>query len=200
MPIIIEQGMEREVSDAEYTGIRQQLRNERRASIVRAQRDGPAPVALWDCLDQGWAGPFPAELAYKHHIRKVVIKCSACLFRTSFDNGVRSHAAYTIEKYEAHGIGDVLEPAAGGQRCLACNQQPILNPTNAKRHVADILAAGPEHKSVEALHIKLYALEPSEPVILKREHVFSAPDIFGPEAKVERNTKPRRRRRRQRRR
>jgi hypothetical protein len=201
MPIIIEQGREREVTAAEYTAIQQDVRSERRASIMRPQRDGPAPKALWDCLDESWAGPFPEEMAYKHYLQKVVIKCSACSFRTSFDNGVKRHANQVIEKYENHQGRVVLEQVEGGQVCLACSQRPLLSPRNAEKHVANIIADGPKHKSVEAIHLKLYALEPSEPIVLRSEHVFTAPDnMIGPEAKVERITTPRRRRRRRRRR
>ncbi len=210
MPVIFDTELqtERQVTDAEYQAMRNQVRSERRDRLIAApDTQGPASFRMWDCVEQAWTQPLPAYQVYQTSLRLVVFKCSACQYTTAFEGGVEAHAKQAVETAVAH-QGAALHdaPSTGsltGQVCSGCGVQFMLHKNRGRHHIEAALASGPLHKHVEEVLMKRFSLEPSEPVVLGRKVVLSTNGtqaLAGPSkaSQVERGVAPKRRRRRSR--
>jgi hypothetical protein len=159
-----------------------------RDNIATIKNDGDAPVRLWDCLDQSWSGAVPRAMAYEKNMAKIVGKCSACMFTTAAEqqpltqvNLVRTHAQQVYRVAEEHkGAAMSFLMDGTGQQCTGCGFIFALGKNRAQRHLTNILEAAVTHTEVDALLVRRYALEPSEPIVYRREHVYSHEGLVGP--------------------
>ena len=104
MPEVIldQSGTATQMTDTEYR--RHVDAAKRNGQDVYASTDTGLSISLWDCVDHTWTKPLPDQFAQKHYLRKVVFKCSACDFHTSFDNDVASHAKRVLNKPRYTGL------------------------------------------------------------------------------------------------
>ena len=158
-----------------------------RDNIATVVKDGPDSVQLWDCLDQSWSGAVPRSMAYEKNMAKVVGKCSCCDYTTAAEqqpltqvNLVRGHArqVYRIAEEHKGAVLNLLTDGTGHQ-CTGCGFTFSLGKNRAQRHLTNILEAAVTHTQVDALLVRRYALEPSEPIVYRREHVYSHEGAVG---------------------
>lgn len=195
MPVIVDPqtGRERVVTETEHGRLRENAPGD---ALLTATHNGVDSIRIWDCIDQTWASPVPQEFAYKVYLRKVVLKCSACNYTTSYGNGVASHAQQAYQAWKEHEGAEIIV-GDQQQRCTGCNTGFTSHKRLGQRHLERVLLDGPEHIRVEELALRRFSLEPSEPVIHRRKLVF---DVAGPlVSQVERSAEPRKRKRRHRR-
>ena len=177
------------------------------ASVIQSDKE---TTRLFDCIDQSWTQPFPTEMVYKHHLRKMVVKCSACYFTTVTNNGdmgVADHVRRTLEQLEMHEGVEVTPPmAVAGQEpsqiCQGCGLSFTARKNGLKRHLNSVQEMGITHQQkIEALLMKRFSLEPSEPVVLQAD-LLQADKVQAHklQAGAEVNQQERKRRRRRRRR
>lgn len=206
MPVIVNRdSTSREVSDSEYRRLYREVETGKLDSIAIERGDRPEGVRLWDCLDQSWSGATPRAMAYEKNMAKVVGKCSACMFTTSAEqqpltqvNLVRNHAQNVYKTAAEHqGAIQTLLADGSGHQCTGCGFIFALGKNRAQRHLTNILEAAVTHSEVDALLLRRYALEPSEPIVYRREHVYSHEGMVGPVVtQVERKRRKRHRSRR----
>ena len=211
MPTILDaQGNVQQVDEVTYRKLKHSVdsgQSEWMASVVPTDKQ---TVRLWDCIDQTYAQPLPAEMVYKHHLRKMVVKCSACYFTTVTGNGGRSvgqHLTQTLEQYDNHQGIEVTAPIAvqgqePSQICQGCGLSFTARKNGLKRHLNSVQEMGITHQQkIEALLMKRFSLEPSEPVVLQAD-LLQADKVQAHklQAGAEVNQQERKRRRRRRRR
>jgi hypothetical protein len=182
MPTILDQstGVEREVSDAEYQALRNEVRGEQRDAVYTERQEGAGSTAVWDCVDKTWSAPLPNEYVYKHYLQKVVARCSACTFTSAFDGDIAKHVEQIQRDLLAHQGARLTEPVSQVglepvQTCTGCGASFRMAGYRGQRHLEQIAGMEKNHDRVELLVIKRFALEPSEPIVLRREVVVDGP-------------------------
>jgi hypothetical protein len=182
MPVILDQstGVEREVSTAEYQALRNEIRGEHRDAVYTERQEGAGSTAVWDCVDGTWSAPLPNEYVYKHYLQKVVARCSACTFTSSFDGDIAKHVEQIQRDLLAHQGARLTEPVSQVglepvQNCTGCGASFRMAGYRGQRHLEQIAKMERTHGRVELLVMKRFALEPSEPVVLRREVVVDGP-------------------------
>ena len=179
MPTILDaQGKEQQIDETTFRRMQRSVESgqaEWMASVIPSDKE---TTRLFDCIDQSWTQPFPTEMVYKHHLRKMVVKCSACYFTTVTDNGdrgVADHVRRTLEQAEMHEGVEVTPPmAVAGQEpsqiCQGCGLSFSARKMGLKRHINSVIEMGLSHQNkVESLLMKRFMLEPSEPIVLRTE-------------------------------
>jgi hypothetical protein len=182
MPVILDQstGVEREVSTAEYQALRNEIRGEHRDAVYTERQEGAGSMAVWDCVDGTWSAPLPIEYIYQHYLQKVVARCSACTFTSSFDGDIAKHVEQIKRDFVAHEGARLTEPISQVglqpvQHCTGCGASFRMAGYRGQRHLEQLAEMKRNHGRVELLVIKRFALEPSEPVVLHREVVVDGP-------------------------
>jgi hypothetical protein len=166
------------------------------AGAQRIHEEGQERIWLWDMVDGSKSGPFPMELVYRHYLRKVVQKCSACNFTTIFDSGMASHVERVREKADVH-QGDVIIDAILHQQsvktCTACGVS-FHNMLDAMSHVRAAKEGGPVHQDVQWALIKRFSLEAPSVVPVVRPVIQAQAETNGSGlATQERSTRKRHR-------
>ena len=173
----------------------------------------PAPMRIWDCLDQSWTSPIVRIRVFDQYLNKRTVKCSACRY-TTFVNHVRQgngaqmvgtlkdqlsgHIQNVQKLAEQHVDAEIGETIVNnGQSSQLCTGCGLTLPFGkVLGHIVDIRSESQDHERVEALLLNRFALEPSEPTIYFREVVVDGPVV----RQVTPNTPPREGSRRRRRR
>jgi hypothetical protein len=173
----------------------------------------PAPLRIWDCLDQTWTSPIVRVRVFDQYLNKRTVKCSACRYTTFVNHARQGNGAQmvgTLKDQLAGHIQNVQKLAQdhvdaevgetvmnNGQSSQICTGCGLTLPFGkVLRHIVDIRAESADHQRVEALLLNRFTLEPSEPTIFFREVVVDGPDV----RQVALSTPPREGRRRRRRR
>ena len=153
---------------------------EDRDYALRTVHEKPASVThklMWDCVDQAWAGPFPAARIYDQYLQKQVVICSACNYMSNRGNGdIRKHVELVKEQAAMHADAvitaiSVDERGSAYQICSGCGQRLQVGSDHINRMNSSALG----HDYVEALFMNKFALTRSEPVILGREVIVDGP-------------------------
>ena len=200
MPVIVESGQERVVGEAEYAAMQQQIKAERLDRMETSTREGEDSIAVWDCVEGGWSGPFPEEHVYKKYLKKEVLKCSACTWTYPFGAAnigrVKAHVENVQEQAQAHYMAQIDDDG----KCSGCGNTFSARKLQAQKHLETMRGLSETHQTVEALIFRRYSLEPSEPRVISRSLITSGAQGTGSErSKVVPFAKERRRRRRRRR-
>jgi hypothetical protein len=128
------------------------------------------PSRLWDCIDQSWSKPFPADQIFNHHLRKIVSKCSACKYTSPYQASVAMHLETIKQQIEQHQTASLVPHSEDGyMMCTGCGMPFQIRKMQAQRHLEGLNEAEAAHMNVEVLDILRYAVQPSEPVILGRK-------------------------------
>ena len=182
MPVILDQstGVEREVSESEYQALRNEVRGEARDAVYTERQEGAGSTAVWDCVDGSWTAPLPNEYVHRHYLQKVVARCSACTFTSSFDGDVAKHVEQIRRDLVAHEGARLTEPVSQVgvepvQTCTGCGAGFRMAGYRGQRHLEQIAEMKRNHGRVELLVMKRFALEPSEPMVLHREVLVDGP-------------------------
>jgi hypothetical protein len=192
-----------EASDAEYQRVRDGIRKGTSdVSKVTAGIDTqPNSIRLWDCITETWTGFLPKQFVYETYLPRKVMKCSACTYTAVGDRAlggaVKTHVGNVLDQAETHKQAKVVQLSDGTARCSACEASFRSKPMQAQKHIDKIVQIASTHIRVEELFVNQYALEPSEPVAIRRLLVYESD---GAETgSVERSAVPRPRGRRRRR-
>ena len=182
MPVILDQstGVEREVSESEYQALRNEVRGEARDAVYTERQEGAGSTAVWDCVDGSWTAPLPNEYVHRHYLQKVVARCSACTFTSTFDGDVAKHVEQIHRDLVAHEGARLTEPVSQVglepvQTCTGCGAGFRMAGYRGQRHLEQIAEMKRNHGRVELLVMKRFALEPSEPMVLHREVLVDGP-------------------------
>jgi hypothetical protein len=206
MPIIVDErtGREREVDDATYRRMRHETASEQpnRDALITLSRDGPAPIALWDCIDNTWTKPLPSETCTTY-LRKQVFKCSLCDYTTIWRagaTGILAHVSQVKERFAEHEGAALGEPTLNEgvpiRICSGCGY--AFQAASGMKHLNQVIEMGVVHRTeVEGLLINRFALGPSEPVVHHREMLSAGLEVH-PEELATPPQKSRRRKRRKR--
>jgi len=189
-------GVESVVSDS---AVRNAVESER--PVYRMTRDGPTKVKIFDVIDKTWLGPIAPNLAYQDYLLKVVFKCSACNFTTPRENQVAEHIRAVFNGQSIHAdatLETVIDNGIAWQFCSGCGGKFRAGKRAGNKHLEAVQGAPVVHVGASELMMKRFALEPSEPMIMKRTPVHSGEvlSVVEPEAKVMRSSRRRHRSRR----
>lgn len=167
MPTIIDPqtGTEKVVSQREHDALINAVVDDKRGSLYELQTDRPDAIRLWDMIDNAWTRPLPQALATSYYLRKVVFKCSACIFTTPYEKLVAPHIRGVMESADQHGSAEVIPtpPVPGyepGQQCSGCGAVFTARKNQGRRHLDTVLKMAPEHKGAKELLIRRFALGP----------------------------------------
>lgn len=167
MPIIIDPqtGTEKVVSQREHDALINSVVDDKRGSLYELQTDRPDAIPLWDVIDGAWTRPLPQGLATSYYLRKVVFKCSACIFTTPYEKLVTAHIRGVMESAGQHKGAEVTStpPVSGhepGQQCSGCGTVFSARKGQGRRHLDTVLRMAPEHKGAKELLLKRFALGP----------------------------------------
>ena len=180
--IVLTEKNETEVSDQDYRKLLNEVRSGRRSHLISEAPTEKEVTVLWDTVD-GSKLVLPTGIALSNHVKKLVFKCSNCNYTLpalpQFQGTMKNHVEQVLESYRQH-QGATLGPVEPnyiegrgsygmGSRCSGCGGVYQVKRNQGQRHLAAVLAEGPRHQQdVEELLIRRYALEPSEPVVLRR--------------------------------
>jgi hypothetical protein len=172
MPIIVDQpsGTEHEVTQAEYKQRKRMVESDQLTHVIQVTGEKRKERCLWDCAEGAWTKPIPESAIVSFHLRKVVYKCSECIFVTAFDGGVAAHVRSGLERAQEH-EGAQLEVTvgmSGGQHCSGCGIVFSMRKGQARKHLEAMQVFPSAHQEVHELTIKKFALEPSELVVLQK--------------------------------
>lgn len=202
MPLIVNAaGDEVLVEQKQFDALQREVSGERRDYLLTSSTDGSSKIKLWDCITQDWTRPLPGGLAYKHYMRKVIVKCSICDFASTYDKGVAQHIQAVEQNAETHSEAKVTtrigERGNTVQICSGCDAEFSARKNQAKKHIESINTNVKIHTGkIEAYLVNQFSLQPSEPVIMRSELIRDGtPEVN----QKERNAIPRLRRRRSRR-
>ena len=139
MPIIVDPQAhtEREVTQAEHRQLIKQVESEKRSGLLEVAGEVRKERRLWDCAEGAWTKPVPESAIVSFHLRKVVYKCSACIFVTVFDGGVAAHVKSGLERAQEH-EGAQLEVTVGmmgGQHCGGCGTVFAMRKGQGRKHL-----------------------------------------------------------------
>ena len=179
---------------------------EDRGMMLRTAHEKPASVthtALWDCVDQAWAGPFPTPQIHNQYLRKQVVICSACNYMSDRrDRNIRSHVELVKKQAREHAGAELSLPVRddrGFTRRVCSGCDASFSGSNGMEHISRMNSNALGHGYVEALLVNKFALTCSELTILGREVIISESGVDGPVTSQVAQTAPPRKRRRRRR-
>ena len=172
MPVIIDPttNTEREVDEATYRRMRQSVETDSRENLITVVGDREDSVALWDCADGTWTSPIPKNLAYQHYLRKLVYKCSSCMFTSIFENDMGTHINSVREQALQHRDAEVVSQMIGDramQTCTGCGQAFQARKNQGHRHLEAIQKQTLGHVGTESVFMHRFSLTASEPTVLK---------------------------------
>lgn len=151
-------------------------------SPIPSERPESHKLRLYDCVEQDWGPMVDKEAAYEKYLYKVFGQCSCCTFCTAAEitplmavNTIRSHVEQSLESYQDHRSAELNPDQNGGVMCSGCGNIFAARKGQARKHLERIKAFPDQHRAVDALLIKRFALEPSEPEVLRRESVYQGP-------------------------
>ena len=174
MPTIIDPqtGAEREIPQREYDALIERVANDQQGSAYQWSSDRPQGVRLWDVIDNTWTRPFPAGLATSYYLRKVVFRCSACIFTTPYANLVEPHIRGVRQSAAEHNGAEVTPtlPMPGvepGQQCSGCGAVFTARKGQGHKHLQAALNAAPKHDGAKELLLRRFALgQPTVPLVV----------------------------------
>jgi hypothetical protein len=117
-------------------------------------------------VDGTWTGGIEQGIAMAHYLRKVVFKCTACMFTDIYEGRVADHIKGVAERYRQH-LKAGLEPVFGkepSKQCMGCNQVFLTRKNSADKHLEQMVAEGPAHKGAQETIMRRFSLAPSTPV------------------------------------
>ena len=199
MPEVIldQSGTATQMTDTEYR--RHVDAAKRNGQDVYASTDTGLSISLWDCVDHTWTKPLPDQFAQKHYLRKVVLKCSACYYHSTFDGDVANHAKRVFEQAKIHRTAEVIpQQNAVGQivhLCSGCGSEFPARKAQCAWHIEASQAAPEIHAEVKEITMKRFSLDASGLTILAENTLWVSGETSTKEQNVERSKRKRRRNR-----
>jgi hypothetical protein len=124
-------------------------------------------IRLWNPLDDKWTAVLPADRARDYYLRKVAVRCSACIFVGFNIAEVEAHIKGFLEKAEEHAGAElipVIDGSHSGTACTGCNARFMNRRKQATQHLERFSAqAGQFHMRATAVTFRRYTLGPTEP-------------------------------------
>jgi hypothetical protein len=196
--VILDQGgTATQMTDIEYR--RHVDAAKRNGQDVYASTDTGLSISIWDCVEHTWSKPLPEQQVHAHYLKKVVLKCSACIFTTSFDNGVAIHANQVFEQAKLHRTAEVIpQQNAFGQivhLCSGCGSEFPARKDQCASHIEASQVAPEIHAGVTEITMKKFSLDASEPTILAENVLWVSGETSTKEQNVERSKRKRRKNR-----
>lgn len=170
--------------------------------VIQTAHEKPASVthkALWDCVEQAWAGPFPTPRIYDNYLQKQTVICSACNYVSNRGNGdIRSHVKRVKAQAMEHIGAELSQPIRDDRgftrrTCSGCDAS-FNGAVAGMEHINRMNSGALTHGYVEALFVNQFALTCSELTVLGREVITEGPVT----SQVAQIAPPRKRRRRRR--
>lgn len=168
--------------------------------VLQTAHEKPASVthkALWDCVEQAWAGPFPTPRIYDNYLQKQTVICSACNYVSNRGNGdIRSHVERVQKQAMDHIGAHLSDPIQDAHSvvhrfCSGCDAS-FIGVASGMEHINRMNSGALSHGYVEALLVNQFALTCSELTVLGREVITEGPVT----SQVAQLASPRKRRRR----
>jgi hypothetical protein len=199
MPEIIldQSGTATQMTDIEYR--RHVDAAKRNGQDVYASTDTGLSISLWDCVDHTWTKPMDKNWVQQDHLKKVVAKCSACSFHSTYESDVITHANRVFEQAKTHRTAEAMpQQNAFGQivhLCSGCGSEFPARKDQCARHIEALQMAPEIHDGVKVITMKRFSLDASEPTILAENVLWVSGETSTKEQNVERSKRKRRKNR-----